>query len=417
MLEFFKNLFRKEAEKADVKLAELGSWIDGKKKQYDADINSYISSKIQNLEAIKKEILRGIAELEKAEYEDKEKVAPKIRNVVEGARVNYIRQLEHLVRAIKLDNEDKDSVLNSCKLAQQELDVFAQKSAKSYFTTQHLFHKQVEALAEHLKGLGKLVKEMNNSVITSKAFKIEGIKLLITKLQKDSELLKEWSQASKKLERQSSEKEEQIKDCEKEIDMLTKVKEYKEYLEDIEKMKDVRQELNSKSNAIFEILAPLQTALKKYERIAMDNISTIKKYIDKPVETFIEDKNLLLLEVLDKMKSSLEKESIDLKDKKKEKTIKQISQLTKDEAERLRDDYISAERQIEWLKDKIEKNDVQLRQEEMLKKKDKIKDELANAERQIKETESLINKIDIEKDKKEIINKIRETLNIEVNIK
>jgi len=54
MLDFFKNLFRKEAEKADVKLAELGSWTDARKKQYDLEIDGYIKSKTEHLESIKK---------------------------------------------------------------------------------------------------------------------------------------------------------------------------------------------------------------------------------------------------------------------------------------------------------------------------------------------------------------------------
>ncbi|MBW2991926.1 hypothetical protein KY345_01775 [Candidatus Woesearchaeota archaeon] len=416
MFEFLKKIFGKETEKASIKTNDLSRWFDEKTKDYSSEMDKYVKERVLRLDGIKEELEDGIKGLEEARIEDEEKIIPKVKSVVIAARRNYIKDLRYLIKDLEIDSSDRKAVVSSCKLAQERLDVFSQKTAKSYFTTQHLFHKPLEALAGHLKELSKLVKELNDSVKDSKIFKAERVKALISKLNNDIELLKGWKDSIRKNEEKRDELNEKIKNIDKEIEELKKTEDFIRYEEDIKKINRLKDELRVKSNEIFELIAPLQTAIKKYERIAMDNVDVLKNYISDVVKAFLEDRENILVDILNKIKEGIEKGRLELKDKKKDKTIKQIEHITKEKLEDVKKEYNSVEQKINEAKERIERNDVQQRQEELLKKKDKTKDEAEAAERDINEVKEMAEKIDIEKEKKEIVGKIKDLLDIEVGL-
>lgn len=414
MFEFIKKLFAKEVEKINVKTEELSNWFNEKTKDYSSELDNFVKEKTGHLGHLKKEVEEAVEGLMEAEIKDEEKIMPKVKNVVLAARNNYVRDLNHLINNLEIDISDKKNVVESCKMAQIKLDMFAQKTAKSYFTTQHLFHKPLEKLAGHLKELGKLVKELNDSVKGSKTSKAEAINGLISKLNKDIGLLKEWEKSVGDFGEKKKELTAKIEDIEKEIDGLKKTKEYAEYEDDIKKITSLKEKLKIRNNAIFELIAPLQAIIKKYERIAMDNEKLLKNYIDDVVKAFLQDNETILLDILQKMKDSIEKGSIELKDKKKEKALKQINTITKEKLEELKEDYMNAETKIKEVKERISNNDVQERQEELINKKNKVKDELDYNERDINEVKEMIEKIDLDKVKKDIVDKVKELLDLEV---
>lgn len=416
MFEFLKKLFSKEIEKASVNLKDLDKWFEDKTKHYNSELAAYIKQKVSEIELIKKEVENANKELEEAVPQDEEKIMPKVRNVVEGARKNYMRQITQLMKEIRVEKEDVDYISQFCKTIQQKFDLFAQATTKSFYTTQHLFHKQVEVLAQHIKNLDKTIGELNESIKKSKSAKAKQIKTKISQLNKNTELLAGWKDSVSKFEEQKQELINQENKIQQQIQELKESKEYKEYEQDLEQLKILRDSLKKKSDEIFELIAPLETALKKYERITLDNQKVVKRYVENLVQAFIEDKSMMLLELLGKLKSSIEKGSLDLKDKKKEKTIKIIDSIEKEQLEKMQKDYLQTQQKIEETKDRIDKSDVKIREEGLLKKKQKTKDEIANIERETNETKEMIAKIDLEKGKKEIIDKIRDLIDVEVNL-
>lgn len=416
MLEFLKKLFSKEAEKVSVKLEDLDRWFDERTKHYDSELNNYTKQKILEIDSIKKEIETANEELMGAVPEEEEKIMPKVRNVVEGARKNYIRQITQLMKDILIQGKDTDTLISSCSAAQEKLNQFAKDSAKSYYTTQHLFHRQVRILAQHINRLDKIVRELNGSIKNSKTVKALEMKALISKLKKNISLLGEWKELIGKLEEQKDILMNQEKRVQQDIKESRQSEEYKEYEQNIKDIGAFRHGLKKKSDDVFELMAPLETALKKYERIALENQGIIKKYMENPVKALIEDKEKKLLDILGKLKNSIEKGSLDLKDKKKEKTIKIMNSITKEEIEAMQKNYTDIEKKIAEIKDSLGKNKAKSKEEGLLNEKQKTSDELQNTEREVRETKERIEKINIEKEKKEITSKIKELLNIEATL-
>ena len=414
MLKFLKSIFKKESEKAEIRYSELDRWFDEKTKEYASELDTIVNDKIKELSIIKAKLDESMKELMEEEIKDEDKILPKVKNVVLSARQNYARELGYLLKDINIENSDKKAIANSCKLSQEKLDIFSQKTAKSYYTTQHLFHKPLENITSSLKEMGLLFRQLNESVRKSKSFRADDIKTMISRLNKDRGLLAEWKASLGELETKKKESENRLETTEKELLELTNTAEYKKYEQDIKILADLKEELTRKSNLIFETIAPMQAAIKKYERIAMDNVDILKRYLSDVVTAFLEDKDNLLLEVLNKVRDNISKGSIEIKDKKKDKLIKQIEQITKEKLEEMRKEYNLTKERTENIKEAINKNNTQQRQEELIKKKEKIKDETDAIKRDINELKDMLSKIDIEKEEKEIAHDIESLLGIEV---
>jgi len=414
MLKFLKNIFRKETEQLKLKTDELEKWFDEKTQSYSSELGDIVKDRIKQLETIKASLDEDMKTLSEEEIKEEEKILPKVKNVVLAARQNYIRELSYLLKDLNIGDSDKRTIINSCKIAQEKLDMFSQKTAKAYYTTQHLFHKPLESIAEHLKELSKTVTELNDSVRRSKTFKADDIRNYISKLKKDKEIINEWSQSLKELKKKKTESEEQCSNIDGQIQQLKHTEEYKKYEKDLEKLSELKEELTRKSNEIFGLIAPMQAAIKKYERIAMDNVDTLKRYLADVVAGFLQDEKNILLEILEKIKNTIDKGSIEVKDKKKDKILKQIEQITKEKLEEMRKEYNNIQQKIEDTKKEIENNQSQEKQEEMIKKKEDIKSQSETIQKDIDEVKEMISKIDIDKEKKDAISRIKSFLNIEV---
>jgi len=416
MFEFLKSIFREKTDKIELKTEELDSWFKEKAKAYASGLNDYLKNRKMQIEEIRKELEEAAAELGDASIEDEEKIIPRVKNIVLSARQEYIRELNYLLKQLNINTADNSSAVRSCRMLQENIDIFTKKTTKSYYTSQHLFHKQTEKIAAALKELGKAVKELNEHINNSKTLKAEHIAELISKLNNDIKLLEEWKGSAAGLEEQRKNKEQQIKDTESEIEELKKTKQFVEYEESIKKLKTAKDEMKAKGNSIFELIAPLHTAMKKYERIAIDNASLLNSYIDDPVKALAGDSALMLLNILEKMKESIGKGAVELKDRKKEKMINMVDNISREKLEALKKEFKDAEERVEQIKHEIEDNNVINKQEELLKRKDREKSELYAADREIKEIYELIGKINIEKEKQEITKQIKELTDIEANI-
>jgi uncharacterized protein YukE len=414
MFGFFKKFFKKEAETVTIKTAEAAGWLEAKKKEYSSELITYAKDKSGHLEAVKKELRNAVKELEEAEIEDEDKIQPKIKSVVTAARRDYARDIERLVSELSLDTNDEDYVLNSCRLMQEKLNLFSKKTAKEYFRTQHLFHKPLENIAEQLKELGKVIKELNEHAEKSKVFMAKEAMKSAAKLNDDIALLDRFKNSIEALEQQRKEKEDAVKRMQDETDRLISSQAYSEYKGDVEKLGNLKHESRLKSDEIYALLAQLQSALKRYLRVALENLELLSRYINDPVRALADDNELVIMSILSKVKDIVERGDLELKDDKKKKMINVITSISADKLNKLRSGYIETETAIEGLRKKIESNTAQAEHEDMLKKKGKIEDELKAVEREIDDTKNKINKIEIEKDRQQTEKKMRELTGIEV---
>jgi hypothetical protein len=414
MFEFFKKFFKKETEKVSIKFADLGSWLDDKTKSYNSEFLDYIKREKDNLKAIKNELSRAIGELKEAKIEDEDKIIPKIKSVVIAARNDYIRNMEHLIIELDPDDSSEDSALQSCRLMHDKLDAFAKRTTKEYFKTQHLFHKPLESIAKHLKELGKKVEGLKSYAQNSRIFRAREIKKLLDKINEDIHVLEGLTKSSEEFERQRDSKEKELETAKKNIAELEKSDGYFEYQKDIERLNKLKEGLKRKGDEIYGLLAPLQAGLKRYLRVALENLEILSRYIDDPVKALADDDGFTILIVLEKLKEILGKGDLEIKDDKRKKMTNIISSITRDKLEGLRNSYLEFERGAEEVKEIIERNEVQAQKEELLKKREKLAGELMSLETELKHIREKISKFDIDKEKKRLIEQLNKLFELEV---
>lgn len=416
MLKFLNRFFKKETEKANVKIGELGSWLELRAKDYNSELADYIKNESRHLDSVKKGLADAAKELEEAEIEDADKILPKIKNVVVAARRDYLKDIEHLANGLFIDDSDEESISESCSKMQEQLDIFAKKTAREYFKTQHLFHKPLESIAEQLKELGKMIKELNKHVGSSKVFRVKETVKSAQKLEEDIALLDKFKDSMAMLEQQRKEKEDAIEKTQDDIDRLTGSQTYSEYKDDVEKLNKLKHELRIKSDEIYGLLAQLQSALKRYLRMALENLELLSRYINDPVRALADDSEFVIMDILAKVKANLDRGDLELRDEKKKKMDKIIASISIEKLNKLRSGYLSTEAAVEELRKKIESNTAQSEHEGLLKKKGRAEDELKSIEKEIDDVKSKTGKIDIDGDKQQIAKKIREVIEIEVTL-
>jgi hypothetical protein len=414
MFEFFKKFFRKETEKIIVKIADLDTWFDDKTKDYASELKEYTTSTDRHLDKIKEELREAINELEEEKIQDEEKIVPKIKSLVIAARADFIRNIRHLIDELVIDTSSEDAMLESCKKMQERLDIFAKRTIKEYYKTQHLFHKPLERIAADLKELGKTANDMNEHISKSNVFKAREIKQLTKNLHSDMMLSGDMKKSLAEFEGQIKEKESEIDGLKKQISELEGSEEYTEYQKDINRLNRLKEELGRKGNEIYQLLAPLQAGLKRYLRVALENIETLSMYVNDPVKALMNDEELIILVVLDKLKYMVERGELDIKEDKKKKMASLITSITREGLEELRQAYKNLEKGTEEVRLIIERNEAQKRKEELLQKEGKAEQEMETAQRELNQAKEKINKVDIERDKKEIIERISSLLNTEV---
>ena len=414
MLGFLKRFFGKETEKVNIKFDELGRWLDDKTKTYSAEFLEHIKTEKNNLDAIKKDIITAVDSLKEGKIEDEDKILPKVKSIVIAARNDYTRNIEHLMNELEVDDSSEDSAIQSCNLMRERLDAFAKRTTKEYFKTQHLFHKPLEEIAKHLKDLGRTISGLESYAHNSKLSKTIEIKKLLEKLNDDISALEELNKLSKELEKQAETKGKELDEARKDISELERSDIYIDYQKDIERLNKLRDGLKRKGDEIYELLAPIQAGLKRYMRVALENLEVLSMYIDDPVKALADDDEFAILIVLDKLKDVLEKGDLDIKDEKRKKMIALSGSITRDKLENLRNSYLEFEKGVEEAKEATENNNIQVQKEGLLKKREKLAEEISSLERDIKHAKEKISKFDTEKEKKKLMEHINKLFDIEV---
>ena len=134
--------------------------------------------------------------------------------------------------------------------------------------------------------------------------------------------MKTWK--NEKLHRCLQGKEKQGEELKK----LEESEDYQEFKSLKEKQEKLSQIINDNKDKVFLFFSKLSRVLRKYERVALDQ-HTIQKYLDNPSESFFEDHELKILEILTGLETNITNNKIDLDDKKKVVVLEAIAQAQK----------------------------------------------------------------------------------------
>jgi hypothetical protein len=331
MLKRLKKFFVKEEPKEEtIAFAEIEAWFQ--KKVTELSFNAYFQKYFENVQEVKTQLHEKLALLKVQEPSDKDRkeVEARVINIVIGHRNNYVKNVERFIEVVTVLKKERFStiqdyqeVLLCSKQLDKDITDLAARTVKSYQATQHLFFQTLQPVFKLMGELNLLVKNFKKDVDTSRIEKLEKIQELIQRVRRSKEkkvyLQKEITEKEKKMQQKKSELEER----KRELHKLKKSKEYTEWKSLLDKKNNVAAQSKVVNDEIYFFFSKLNKVLRKYERISLDN-KLIQKYVSDSVAAFWEDEELQIVQVLLKLRETLD--DLDFDEKQKKKFLKIIEQ-------------------------------------------------------------------------------------------
>ncbi|MBU0470509.1 MAG: hypothetical protein KJ598_04225, partial [Nanoarchaeota archaeon] len=372
--------------------------------------------KVQLAEGLKKLKDQEISEA------DQKQVEARIKNIVIGHKNNYTNEIEHFLQSLSgpvfekehfSSREDyKEAIVFTEKL-NHSLDQLAKRTAKSYQAAQHLFFDHVEHLFKLLKELNKLIKGFEIKVKENKINDLEKlfeeVFILTEEIQKKNNLTQEIKIKEKKLSELKKENETETKNLKK----LESSPEFEKFLELKKEEEKLIQEIKEEEHKVFSFFFKLSKALKKYERIALEN-KIIKQYLEDYLGAFRKDPELEIVRALSSLKKGLD--SLNFDEKQKKNFLELIEKAEQGYLQKISVQIKELDEKKEGLNEKINKN---LSPEKIKEKKKEINNltlSIAATIEGLDNFKSILEKINLENSRKEISRKIKEILKKEINL-
>jgi len=259
------------------------------------------------------------------------------------------------------------------------------------------------------------VDNIKKTIKKSGLEKLRHIRSLVIKLQDITDDKKRFSEEIEKYEKEVS---QSVIQKEKIAEKLKKIRLSNEYM-NFEKLKNERDQIvidiKKSEDQIIQIFGQINSALRKYARIAIDE-DTVKKYLDNPVTALKEDKGLKVIAMLTGLKKNIINGTIEMKDKKKEKTLMSIEKFSEDFIVKNQENNLELAGQKKIKDEKIHKNSIMNDYNEQEYLLNHINGKIEETKKNKKISMNNLGKVDLKGLKKKIIDRFESDLNIKLEI-
>ncbi len=411
MLEFLKKLFKKE--KVELSLEELPSWLDRKEDEMSENLREFLPEKYEEIKDLLESLQKKAEELEEAEVKEEEKIRSKVKHVVLSHRRSYTDMLRRFLESIEVPaSADYKDAMRFYKDTQEKITDFSKSTVKSYRAVMHLFADNAEAITGSLKELDTKLKTIKELVEKSRLNDIEKAENMLNNIKKDTSLKSE-------LEKEITQKKENLEDIRKkqetvskEIESLKHGAEFNKLKKDKEELEATENKLNELRTRVINLFSPLEAALKKYKRVALENEAVVASYLDDPFSALLKDENLTILKILENLSQNLD--LLDMKDSKRKKTSEAISSISPPVLTGIKQAYISLQEKKKSAAYEIDSNEISSKIEEKQSELDSFKKQSENTASSIHEKQKKLDNINLENSKKELENQLSSITKTEI---
>ena len=328
-----KKIFLKEEpeikEAIEISLQNLEEWLNEKSKPLMEDLNQKIE---EILMKINQEIERSrvsVEILEKAKLQNPN-IPFRAKQYMEGNRKAYLRAINSFLGHMEINNKDYFYLLDFCKLFNELIEDLNKGTLRSYTILQEFFANETNGIAQNLKNFDTLFKSLKS--------------ILHDKRLVASNSAREKAQSLKTKTKQKINKDIDLKIMEAELELMKKEKDgimteieafnksdkHSNFLKLNEEKRSKANSFYNEENQILQSFSVLERSLRKYSHVAFEHEEIVLEYLNKPIETLANDKELKILEVMKKMETMLNENQLQIDDKKKEKSIEEIRKLNKE---------------------------------------------------------------------------------------
>ncbi len=401
-MSFLKRLFKREekpAGKSSINSSELAEWFENKTLDIMKDVAHDIGQEFSEIRDAIEQTKNAVKELENAKLMN-EGITLKEKQFMEGNRLAYMKKVNDFLSRIlpaKMSlNETKSYIENYRKEAIE----FAKGSFRAFQITANFFGDQAADIAKCIKEIDSSVKKVSDLLNQEKMTVINETK---TKIKELNGLIQKREELISSIEEEENNYEE-LKvakaDYELKIIRLKKNSAYLELQELNEKLKNFEDELKILKSQFLDTFMQVDKALKKVSKLGDEGL--IAKYLEDPVSALLSDSELKILEILKRTKEALETNQLEIEEKKKEKMVVRINEITKEYLV----DFVIKHNDLELKKSDmnrlIKQNSSMNDLSELHYKLDHTKDKQAKTTEKIKKLNQQLEKLELEETKDKI---------------
>ena len=404
MFKIFKKWLQKEPEvtREEVAFSDLTNWLN-KQVNFDAELQQYFSKIASFKEQLEEKL--AVLKIQEVSETDKKQVEARVRNIVSGHRDNYVREMELFCRDFNPLQMQFNSI-QDCLLAvkfnsdlNKKLMQLAQRTAKSYTATQHLFFDQVENVFKIMGELNKLVKSFEIDI--DRYTKIQN---LIVDYNENMQRKFDFEREADKKKHDNAVLKDEAHLIGEKISKLVESEDYNLLLKLQETEKEVIERRKLVEQDVFAFFAKLQKPLKKYERVALDS-KVIGGYISESIGAFRGDEQLSILTVLQGMKKSLP--SLNFEER---QVTNFITLIDSSNLPDLRSSLVLVDSELNEVREKLLANNVLDELNELRNSETLAKGKVVTLQTEIDSLMESFTKIDLDSIKKQIVDKSLEVL-------
>ena len=254
-----------------------------------------------------------------------DKIPERMRSIREDNRRSYAQKISALAESFEIPGKVSE-VPEFCSRYDKAMEEFGSSTLRNYRILKDFFGNEVDTLATNLRNVDNEVKKARKVVEDSPLKGIESTERSFLevqgKIRRRETITQEISASEEELKKMRESKSE----CELRIKQIEESREYQALADLIQYGKNLDVEAGNKEREILHSFSVIETALKKYERMTLED-DLVRGYLNNPLDALMEDSELKIVEIVGKMKNSILSGELGLKDSKKVKVLAGLDEI------------------------------------------------------------------------------------------
>lgn len=353
MLKFIKELFKKKTaeQQATTEIAaeQLSQWLEQLAEPKEKVLKEKLEETKRIVEEAKQESSAKCSALKNASLMNPD-IPERAKHFMEGNREAFVKNTMQFVESIKTP----DNIQGIADfITRYDLDTkgFLEKNNRPYQILQEFFANETQEIMTAVGRIEKAINTLKKALAESKIEELESAKTAVQEFrakQKAHELFRtETEELKKELERLEKTK----KELEEKKALLEKDKKLAEFRNKLAELKALAESKKTEFASKFSAIEP---ALRKFAKITFQHKTLAENYLASPIEALATDLKLEIARVLETLGKLAEKDELELKDRKKEKTIQAVKELSEEYLAKLQRELAELEKGIAKTQKEIE---------------------------------------------------------------
>ncbi|MFH1063835.1 MAG: hypothetical protein V1729_02020 [Candidatus Woesearchaeota archaeon] len=405
-----------QPEEAAVDLAGLSSWIEDRSNlEYDK-IKPEIMDQFSRFFDEKKTLLGILDTLHSAELHNPD-IPEKERQFMVGNRVAYISQHKQFLNMLNIsDDPNCKETAAFCSDFEDSLVKLAKSTARNHAILSQFFANHMSSANRSIKTMGDCISRIKEILEDGNVGvdAIDHLRKAAAELYGKQRLLSELNSELEMLNTKLVNSDQMKQKFQGKIDELKQTEDYagfKSRNEEREAQWAVLKQIDEEVSSIF---SQLSKPMKRYERVVVEDAPLFSRYLEDPMSALVDDEALKIMGILQKMSSSMESGSLEVKDA--DKAIQRVGDLDAAMLRSARDRYMDAKSIIKKIDDEMRNIGVLENLNDLQYKIEHVDNQIKILHDKIGKSEHTLSKIDLDTLREHVQKKLLDELGVKVAI-